>query len=375
MTDLKNVCTFGLLLLLFIGPGCSFFHPYDDVQQVVKTRSDALGVTGVSSCVFDSAGIIECVMHGWENRENGLKVRPSTQFLLASVSKIIVGIAVFQLVEAGLLDLDEDINSYLPFPVHHPASPETRMTPRMLLTHSSGIRDNWDVIDDEFTVVEPSATIPPSLASAMEGYLCPDGQWFSESNFTSKKPGATVEYSNVGVTLAAYLVEAVSSMSFEAYCEANIFGPLGVSVVWNPWEDSAEGVAAPYQDGVRKPRRRGSLFPVGFLACSAEDLSKVIRVFLGNGVSENVQLLDRSSVDQMLTLQNDFFGHVWIRSTYTLNDEHLWCHDGSLAGTHRTGVYLSRRDGIGVIYLSTGRFDFPRSYFEIMISLFARGRR
>ena len=52
-----------------------------------------------------------------------------------------------QLWEDGLFELDDPVNDYLTFDVMHPDHPETEITIRHLLTHTSSIKDNWDIMD------------------------------------------------------------------------------------------------------------------------------------------------------------------------------------------------------------------------------------
>ena len=60
-------------------------------------------------------------------------------YMNGSVQKVLTAIAVLQLVERGLVDLDEDVGAYLPFDVRHPRFADTPITVRMLLTHRSGL--------------------------------------------------------------------------------------------------------------------------------------------------------------------------------------------------------------------------------------------
>jgi CubicO group peptidase (beta-lactamase class C family) len=65
--------------------------------------------------------------------------------MLASVSKTVTCAGIMALVEEGILDLDADINDYIPFEVRTQAAPRVPITLRMLLTHTSAIRDRYNV--------------------------------------------------------------------------------------------------------------------------------------------------------------------------------------------------------------------------------------
>ena len=67
-------------------------------------------------------------------------------FILSSVSKTVTATALMQLYERGLFELNDDIDAYLPFEVNHPNYPSASISFKMLLTHTSGIKDNWGVM-------------------------------------------------------------------------------------------------------------------------------------------------------------------------------------------------------------------------------------
>lgn len=87
----------------------------------------------------------------WIDPNHGLHSRPataSTLYRLASISKLVTTIAVMKLVEEGRLDLDRDLSDYLGFPFRNPHFPTVPITLRMLLSHTSSLRDDagyyWD---------------------------------------------------------------------------------------------------------------------------------------------------------------------------------------------------------------------------------------
>jgi len=85
--------------------------------------------------------------YGHANIGQDIEPTDSTLFFLASVSKTVVAVALMQLWEDGRFGLDDNINLYLPWSVRHPFFPTTPITFRMLMTHTSSIKDNWNVLD------------------------------------------------------------------------------------------------------------------------------------------------------------------------------------------------------------------------------------
>ena len=77
---------------------------------------------------------------GWK-QPGGDAATGDTKYRIASISKLITAIGVWQLIEQGLIDPDADVCRYLGFQLRNPAYPDTPITVKMLLSHTSSIRD------------------------------------------------------------------------------------------------------------------------------------------------------------------------------------------------------------------------------------------
>lgn len=133
-----------------------------------------------------------------------------TLFRPGSVSKLVTWTAVMQQVEAGKIDLDADVNRYLDFTI--PARNGRPITMRQIMTHTAGFEEaNKGLITYDPNDVEP-------IGAYLKAYV-PKRVY---------DPGTTPAYSNWATTLAGYIVERVSGMSFDDYVELRIFAPLGM---------------------------------------------------------------------------------------------------------------------------------------------------
>ncbi len=227
--------------------------------------------------------------------------------MLGSTSKTITGTAFMQLYEDGLIGLDDDINDYLPFQVHHPLYPHEVVTPRMLLSHVSGIRDNWDIFN---TVHYPGGDSPIPLSVFTEGYLTPDGQYYNIENFTSSAPATAYEYTNVGTTLIAYIIEVITDLAFEQYCQENIFTLLEMSVTsWLLANLNLNNVAMPYTNNngnfIPFGHYGSPVYPCGFLRTSSHYLAHYLIAFMQKGQLNGIEILDSTSVELMSSVKGD----------------------------------------------------------------------
>jgi CubicO group peptidase (beta-lactamase class C family) len=149
--------------------------------------------------------------YGLANLEYGIPNTPSTVFHMASVSKQFTGFAIHLLIQDGKLSLSDDIRKYLP-----EMDFGDTVTIDNLIHHTSGIRDQWELLIAEGTSMDDVITQKHVL-----NILDAQSDLFH-------KPGEWNVYSNSNYTLLAEIIERVSEMSFAAFMRKRIFEPLGM---------------------------------------------------------------------------------------------------------------------------------------------------
>jgi len=154
---------------------------FTDLDSFILATMNTYHIPGVAACVVKDGRIIWTGAYGHAIIEQDVPVADTTLFMLASISKTFTGAALLQLWEAGLFELDDDINDYLPFAVFNPNHPESVITFRELLTHTSSIKDNWEVMLSVYAWGDS----PIPLGDYVEGYLTPGGEYYSATaNFS-----------------------------------------------------------------------------------------------------------------------------------------------------------------------------------------------
>lgn len=209
-------------------------------------------LTGYSAIVIDENSILYKDAQGFADIKTQQKYTYKTVQNIASVSKTIIAVSLMKAVDLGFLQLDEDINIHLPFKVENPNFPNTKITPRHLATHTSSILDGDNYIKsyyfyniseiskedlsedfhEYYDVVKGNELIDDS--EFLNHYLNNEGDWFTADHFSSTRPGEVSEYSNVGASLAAYVIERASGLTYEAFTQKYIFDPLGM--IHTSWE-------------------------------------------------------------------------------------------------------------------------------------------
>ena len=172
------------------------YRDEDELLQFIESTMENHLIPGISISIVKDQNIVWEKHFGYSNINQNIPVDENTLFMLASISKTITATALMQLFEDGLFSLNDDINNYLPFNVNHPDYFSTPVTFKMLLTHTSGIKDNWGVMPyyDGDSDLE--------LGYYLEQYLNPGGEFYnSNSNFIDAMPGTYYDYSNIGAAL------------------------------------------------------------------------------------------------------------------------------------------------------------------------------
>ena len=355
------------------------------LDSFILATMNSYHIPGVQACIVKGDRVIWKGAYGYANIAQNRPVTDSTLFYLASVSKTVTATALMQLWEQGLFNLDDDINNYLPFSVRNPNHPNTPITFRMLLTHTSSIIDNWSVLNSVFVWGKDS---PIPLDSFLVNYLVSGGSYYYSYNYNASTPSTQWEYTNAGATLIGYLVQTISHHTFEQYCQDSIFIPLGMNETsWFQANLDTTHIAMPYSysGGSYHPYgHRGSpTFPAGQLRTSAVQLSRFLRAYIQNGQIDGVRILNSTTVDLITTKHlfvNDptfpfWQGFIWRIFNYDIpnigND--LYCsHLGGSQGA-RTGIdyVLENPEKLGSIVLSNGESD--EGLFRIGDELYVYG--
>lgn len=181
--------------------------------DAVFARFDKADSPGCALGVIRDGQIIYKRGYGMSNLEYGIPISPSSIFHIASISKEFTAMAVLMLAQQGKLSLDDDVRKYVS------EVPEFghRITIRNLIHHTSGLRDQWSLLE---------------LAGWREDDVITEGDILdlvSRQKALNFNPGDEHLYSNTGYTLLAVIVKRVSGQSLREFADANIFKPLGMS--------------------------------------------------------------------------------------------------------------------------------------------------
>lgn len=181
----------------------------DQVDELF-TPWDGKDTPGASVAVVKEGKIIYKKGYGMANLEYDIPNSPSTIFHIASVSKQFTVFSILLLEKAGKLKLEDDIRKYIP---EVPDFGKT-ITLRHLASHTSGMRDQWNLLSMAGWRMDDVITKEHVL------------KLVSKQKDLNFNPGDEYYYCNTGFTLLAEVVARVSDQSFAEFTQANIFEPL-----------------------------------------------------------------------------------------------------------------------------------------------------
>lgn len=333
--------TLTLLLLPIMAPGAAAKPPAN--ADVARFAERALA----DNCDPQAPGMAVLLARGDEvlyrgacgeaSLELGVPLSPDQVFRIGSVTKQFSAAAVLKLAEDGKLSLDDPLSKFVP---GYPGG--DKVTVRMLLNHTSGIRSYTDVPE-----VMSGGGIMKDLSTAQLVDSFKDQQ----PDFA---PGADWRYNNSGYVLVGAVIEAAAGKPWHAYLDEAFFKPLGMTRTG--YGNEAEAVVAGHVDGYTREGERWARaqylsmtqpHAAGGLVSTVDDLLKWNRALHGGRV------LQDASYRAMVTpvgkaADNDYgFGIA----TGTLRGVPQLQHGGGIFGFSSYLLYLPGEDvSVAVLY-------------------------
>lgn len=345
---------------------------------------------------FDRNSEVASFAEGLADPKTGRAVTVDDPARVASISKTVVAVGVMKLVEQGRLDLDADVSRWIGWPLRNPAFPDRPITLRMLLSHTSSIRDH----DDQYAI---------PLGGSVRAEMSDPRSWDAAHG-----PGDNYfTYSNMNFPIVASIVERVTGERFDVWMRREVLEPMKLDACFN-WPTCSDATVVravvlmqdgkPVRDdlGGKRPDcpvfvregepcdlarwklgENGALFaPQGGLRISARGLARLGRMLLNGGELDGVRIISAQSVDTLLTQIWRFDGRNGVTdkgfycsfglATQQIPTRVRGCRDdmgtrGTLLVGHagdayglKGGLWIDRARGIGIAYFVTGIPDKAR---------------
>ncbi len=179
------------------------------IDELAHRFMEKSSVPGMAISVSKKGNLVLSKGYGWADVEQQVAVNPAqTKFRIASISKTLTADALMQLVEAGKLNLDKPVQTYVP------TFPEKRwpITTRMVAGHIGGIRHYRA---NEFL----STKYYPNVSEGLDIF---------QNDSLIYQPGTQYRYSSYGFNLVSAVIEGAARVDFLTYMQLNVFDRLGM---------------------------------------------------------------------------------------------------------------------------------------------------
>jgi len=243
-----------------------------EIDATVTRLMRAAEVTGVSIAILNDGKIAYLKSYGVADKEKSLPLTEDSVMTAASFTKVAFGYLVMQLVDEKIIDLDQPVYKYLPKPLaeygeykdlaNDPRA--TRITARMLLSHTSGF-PNWRAFEADRKL---------------------------KIHF---EPGSKYAYSGEGIVLLQLVVETITKSPLAELMEKHVFKPLGMTRTSMVWEDRFDSnYANGYDEYGRSlgPQRRKTADAAGSMLTTPRDFARfMLAVMQGEGLRRETREL------------------------------------------------------------------------------------
>jgi CubicO group peptidase (beta-lactamase class C family) len=285
---------FGLLAMTNIFPShADSIHNDTDFSAVdayVEAQMKSLKIPGLELAIVQGDQVIYVKGYG-QAHPDGSPVTPQTPFMIGSTTKSITALAVMQLVEAGKIELDAPVQTYIPWFRVADESASAQITVKHLLAQTSGFSGAAGHVELAASDTSEQA-IENSVRALKDVTLV-------------RAPGEAHEYSNLNYTVLGLVVQMVSGQSYESYVQENIFDPLEMSHSFTSLGEARQNgmstghvtlFGLPIARDV--PFNRGNIAG-GYLISSAEDLAHYLIAQLNEGHYGNVSVISPQGTNAM----------------------------------------------------------------------------
>lgn len=325
-----------------------------DVRETLESLRKDYHVAGMAAAVVKNGSVVCLEASGLRNVKDQLPMSAETVMPIGSITKSFTALALGMLVEEGKLDWDVPVKNYLPSLKLADPEAENNVTVRDILCHRSGVprydlQLAYDAVDD-----------PQKMIASLQ-YLQPSAP------FRTK-----LQYSNQMVSLAGYLVDVLSGISYKDFVKERIFRPLGMEHTdfevdsLSGYEDHAAGYVYANEQYMEPPYLHlGAFNPAGGIVSCAKDMAKYVNFQLGHGP----QLVKPETLKEMHThqmigspyfwsfpeVQCAEYGMAWFTDIY--RGVPMISHGGNTNGFSSQLAFLPEQD-FGMVVLSNATSTF-----------------
>ena len=355
--NLFNFLRYYITLLFIVSLFAQSFGQAQKAEQDLQAIMKQLKVVGLSVAVVKKGEIIYSNSFGLKDIESNAPLTNQNIFRIASISKSFSATSIMQLAEAKKLSLDDDFSKLVGFKIRNPKYPNTIITLKMVMSHTSSINDSQGYFNQD--VVNPDK----------------NADW--AKCYNDYEPGKGYQYSNLNYNMVGTVIEKISGERFDQYVKHHILDPLklygGYCVdsldnnrfaTLYAYDSAAQSFTA--SSAAYAPRREEitnyvmgystPIFsPTGGMKISATDLAKYMTMHMNGGTYKGVKIISKKSSTVMQTPIADEEGYGLAISNLDdlIPDKMMTGHTGSAYGLY-SAMFFHPKEKFGIVVITNG---------------------
>lgn len=348
---------YSITLLFVVSIVAQSFGQKEKAEQDLQAIMKQLNVVGLSVAVVKQGEIIYTHSFGLKDIESNSPLSDQDIFRIASISKSFSATSIMQLMEAKKLSLDDDFSDLVGFKIRNPKFPNTVITLKMVLSHTSSINDSQGYFN--LDVINP--------IKGTDWAKC----------YNDYEPGKGYQYCNLNYNMVGAVIERKSGERFDTYVRRHILNPLKLYGGYCVDSLNNNRLATLYAyDSVTKsftasptayaPRREEiknyvmgystPIFsPTGGMKISATDLAKYMTMHMNGGNYEGVQIISKksSAIMQKPITDEEGYGLAISNLDDLIPDKVMTGHTGSAYGLY-SAMFFHPKEKFGIVVITNG---------------------
>ncbi len=329
----------------------------DKAEQDLKAIMKQLNMVGLQVAVVKNNDIIYTHSFGRKDLENDTPLTDQNIFRIASISKSFSATSIMQLVEAKKISLDDDFSKLMGFQIRNPKFPNTIITLKMVMSHTSSINDSQGYFTID--VINPEK----------------NAEW--AKCFNDYEPGKDYQYCNLNYNMVGTLIEKTSGERFDQYVKHHILDPLKIygGYCVDSLDNTRFATLYAYDSVTHKftsspsayaPRREEiknyvmgystPIFsPTGGMKISANDLAKYMIMHMNGGSSKGVTIISSKSSSLMQTpiSEEEGYGLAISNLKDLIPGKVMTGHTGSAYGLY-SAMFFHPKEKFGIVVITNG---------------------
>jgi len=335
----------------------SVFAQTEKAEEDLQAMMKKMDVVGLSVVVVKKGEIIYTHSFGLKSIENNEPLTDQHIFRIASISKSFSATSILQLAEAKKLSLEDDFSNLVGFKIRNPKYPNTVITLKMVMSHTSSINDSQGYFN--LDVINPNKN--PDWAKCYNDY----------------EPGKGYEYCNLNYNMVGTVIEKISGERFDQYVKHHVLDPLKLygGYCVDSLDNRRFATLYAYDSATKKftpspsayaPRREEishyvmgystPIFsPTGGMKISATDLATYMTMHMNGGNYKGVRILSKKSSALMQTPIADEEGYGLAISNLDdlIPGKRMTGHTGSAYGLY-SAMFFQPKEKFGIVVITNG---------------------